>query len=228
MDLAKNMADVKRRVAAACARANRSIDEVKIVAVTKYVDAQVVRQLIGLGASHIGENRVQDAEKKFREAELNQTQVKTHMIGHLQRNKVAACIRLFHLIHSVDSVRLAEEIDKQSRKLNRVTPCLLQVNVSGEETKHGFAPSEVKEAIGQIAGMTNIQVVGLMTMAPFVEPEETRSVFRSLRILRDEINGLEIPNVRLTELSIGMSNDFEVAIEEGATLVRIGSAFFRE
>lgn len=228
MDLARNVAKVRERVLSACERAQRSVDEVKIVAVTKYVDVEAMRQLIDLGISHIGENRVQDARKKFSALDSELSGITTHMIGHLQRNKVSWCLRLFDLIHSVDSLRLAEEINRQSGKLGRVTPCLLQVNISGEETKYGFAPSDLKEAIAQIAQMENIQVKGLMTMAPFVEPEKTRSIFRGLRMLRDEINELEIPNVHLTELSMGMTNDFEVAIEEGATLVRIGSAFFQE
>lgn len=228
MDLARNVADVRRRVKAACERANRSSDEVKIVAVTKYVDSEIIRELIELGVTDIGENRLQDAKRKFSELPLEEAAITTHMIGHLQRNKVAACLKLFDLVHSVDSLRLAEEIDKQSAKLGRVTPCLLQVNISGEETKHGFAPDEVEAAIVQIAQLRNIQIKGLMTMAPLVEPERTRDVFRRLRLLRDAINAKKLPNVCLTELSMGMSNDFEVAIEEGATLVRIGSAFFRD
>lgn len=227
MDIAGSVRRVMERVENACRRAGRSADEVTVVAATKYVQVEQIKVLLQCRVLNIGENRVQDAQEKF--ASLEGFTFIPHMIGHLQRNKVRRCLELFKMIHSVDSWRLAKEIDKESRKLGQVTPCLLQVNISGEESKFGFRPDEVKAILPQIAQLANLKVKGLMTMAPLCDaPEQTRPVFRGLRELADELRSLCVPGVEMCHLSMGMSNDYEIAIEEGATMVRIGSAFFAQ
>ena len=224
--LQANLEDVRGRMAAACERAGRPHDDVTLVAVTKSVDSEITDALVDLGVADIGENRVQDAMAKSRE--MNRTDaVRWHMIGHLQRNKVRRALELFGLIHSVDSVRLAAEIDRVAGTQGRVMPALIEVNVSGEGRKFGLQPEETADVIRDISVMQHISVEGLMTMAPFGAPEvELRRVFAGLRALSERMASLGIPGVRMQHLSMGMSQDFEIAIEEGSTMVRVGSALF--
>ncbi|MBM4048589.1 MAG: YggS family pyridoxal phosphate-dependent enzyme, partial [Planctomycetes bacterium] len=219
-----NLAGVRARMAAACARAGRATESVRLVAVTKTVSPDAARALFELGVPDLGENRVQQAEEKV--AALSGLGIRWHMIGHLQRNKVKKAVEIFEMIHSVDSFRLAEEINKQCERRNRPMPVLIEVNVSGEATKSGVAPGQLRELVTRAAQLPFVRVQGLMTMAPIAQnPEDVRPVFRRLRELRDEL--ASVPNAELKELSMGMTQDFEVAIEEGATMIRVGTALFQ-
>ncbi len=223
--LARNLADVRRRMAAACARAGRDANEVTLVAVTKTVGVEAIRALRDLGVGDVGENRVQDAGEK-RDALGGDLGLRWHLIGHLQTNKARHALRLFSMVHSVDSVHLAEDLERRAAAEGRQVPVLVQCNVSGEETKFGVAPADLLRLVEGIAALARVQLEGLMTMAPFGEdPEASRPVFAALRELAAKAraaSGLPLPH-----LSMGMTQDFEVAIEEGATLVRIGTALFR-
>lgn len=221
----RNLDDVRARMAAACARAGRQADDVLLVAVTKTVGTDVMRALQALGVTDIGENRVQQAREKH--AALGGTLgLRWHFIGHLQRNKVRHALGLFELIHSVDSVRLASEIDRRAGADGRTISVLLECNTSGEEAKFGIAPDGLPALLDAVVPLEHIRLEGLMTMAPFVDdPETTRPFFAALRELAEaarQRTGLPMPH-----LSMGMTQDFEVAIEEGATMVRIGSALYR-
>ena len=213
-----------RQAAEAC---GRDAESVRLVAVSKTVAPESVREALEAGVTILGENYVQEAREKF-EA-LIQYPVSWHFIGHLQSNKAKYAVRLFDLIHSVDSLKLARELDKQAAKAGKMQQLLVQVNISGEDTKSGIAADETTDLISAISQMNHLSVQGLMTMPPyFYQPEKVRPFFAALRKLRDEIEGRRIPNVSLPELSMGMTGDFEVAIQEGATLVRIGTAIFGE
>lgn len=221
--LRQSLADVEGRIAAACARAGRPRSDVTLVAVTKTVSAEVAACLPGLGVDDLGENRPQEL---WRKAGLLPATVRWHLIGHLQRNKIDKTLPLVQLIHSVDSVRLLQALDAEAARQGRVVPVLLEVNASGEASKHGFAPAEVPTLAPTVRALRNVQVRGLMTMAALQEPEACRPTFAALRGLRDRLRAeLSDPHT-LEHLSMGMSNDFEVAIEEGATLVRLGSVLF--
>jgi pyridoxal phosphate enzyme (YggS family) len=216
VSIAENLGRVQERVAAACRRAGRSPNEITIVGVTKTFPPEAVADGCRAGLTEVGENRVQEAARKIPLVGAMGVRPRWHLIGHLQTNKVKTALELCAMIHSVDSLRLAEAI---SRRATATVPILLEVNVAGESTKFGFAPQEVPEAVRSIAALPNLEVRGLMTVAPFTaDPEEVRPVFRRLRELCD---GLGLP-----ELSMGMTDDFEVAIEEGATILRIGRAIF--
>jgi len=216
MDIEGNTRDLVRRIAKAAERANRSPAEITLVAVTKTIGISLIEQAFEAGIRNFGENRVQEARSKIEQLSSLKPLPTWHMIGHLQTNKAAAATELFHMIQSVDSIRLAEAL---SRHAERNISTLLQVNISGEASKSGFSPSEVSSAAEQIAGLPHLDVKGLMTIAPLTDnPEEVRPVFRQLRLLRDSL-GLE-------HLSMGMTDDFEVAVEEGATILRIGRAVF--
>lgn len=226
MTLEKNIEDVLDRAERAAIASNRNPEEVQLIAVTKTVDIDVIKRAIEYGIVHVGENKVQELTRKY---EAIGPVVKWHLIGHLQRNKVKYIIDKVDLIHSLDSYRLAEEIDKRAKEINRVVECLLQVNVSGEESKYGVSVKGAKELLNEIVNLNNIKIVGLMTMAPHVEnQEETRQYFRALKNLSEEISGIGLENVEMKYLSMGMSNDFEIAIEEGASLIRVGSSIFGE
>ncbi|MBB6673207.1 YggS family pyridoxal phosphate-dependent enzyme [Cohnella nanjingensis] len=215
------MQDVERRLEDACARSGRRREEVNVVAVTKYVSAELAQRVAAAGCRHLGENRWPAAEAKWR---LLQGQAVFHYIGSLQTNKVKDVVGRFDYIHSVDRLSLATEIHKRAASLGIAVPCFIQVNVSGEDSKHGLAPEGLAAFAESIRGLAGIRPVGLMTMAPFEsEAEETRPVFRELRRLRDALNERALLAEPLTELSMGMSNDFEVAVEEGATWVRLGT-----
>lgn len=214
--IAERLTLVQQRVARAAQRAGRSPAEVTIVAVSKSFPAQAVEEAVAASIAHIGENRVQEAAAKI--PSLRHLAVTWHMVGHLQTNKVKTALELFDIIQSMDSLRLAEAL---SRRAQRAIPVLLEVNVAAEASKFGFSAQEVLQAAEAVARLPHLDVRGLMTIAPLVsDPEEVRPVFRELRRLRDALG--------LAELSMGMTDDFEVAIEEGATLVRIGRAIFGE
>ena len=219
--LADRLAEVERRIAEACRRAGRRRGEVNVIAVTKYVTADEAARLVDAGIVHIGENRWPDAREKTEKLAGRAT---LHFIGTLQTRKVKDVVGRFQYIHSLDRLSLAEEIEKRAAALGITVPCFLQVNVSGEATKHGAAPEELFGLAERLRGLPHIRPVGLMTMAPHEsDPERTRPVFRELRRLLAELNARAIFDHELRELSMGMSNDFEIAVEEGATWVRLGS-----
>ena len=218
MTISENVHEIEQRIAQACERAGRSSDEVTLVAVTKTLAPEVIEAAYGVGLRHFGENRVQEAKPKIEHLAGPCPEITWHMVGHLQSNTAKTAIGLFDIIHSVDSLRLAERLNSASP--DRL-PVLVEVNVACEETKCGVMPQDVGEMVRRIAGLPNLEVRGLMTVAPLVsDPEEVRPVFRQLREMRDAL-GLE-------HLSMGMTDDYEVAIEEGATIVRIGRAIFGE
>jgi hypothetical protein len=216
VDIEANVREVQRRIARACERSHRSPGEITLVVVTKEVGISAIRAAFDCGLRDFGENRVQEAEDKIGQLSDLKPDVTWHMVGHLQSNKAKTAVELFDVIHSVDSVRLAEIL---SRRAEKTLPVLLQANVSGEATKSGFAVNEIAVVVEEIRQLPNLRLVGLMTIAPLAaETEEVRPVFRKLRELRDSL--------RLEHLSMGMTDDFEVAIEEGATMLRIGRAIF--
>jgi hypothetical protein len=218
MTIEQNIRGIEQRVAGACERAGRAPDEVTVIAVTKTVDSTAIEAAFRAGIANFGENRVQEAQPKIMQLANLRSELTWHMVGHLQTNKAKTAVDIFDIIHSVDSLRLAEAL---SRRSQRALPVLIEVNVSGEEAKSGFPLTEVDEAVRYIARLPNIAVEGLMTIAPWVtDAEQVRPVFRRLRQERDALG--------LSHLSMGMTDDFEVAIEEGATLVRIGRAIFGE
>lgn len=215
------MQQIRATIQSSCERAGRSAADVHIVAVTKYVSLETTRAALAAGIQHIGESRTQDALPKW-EA-IGAEAATWHFIGHLQTNKVREMIGRFTYVHSLDRLSLAKELSKRGEQNNSRTKCMVQVNISGEETKHGLAPVEVADFLGAVREMPYIDVCGFMTMAPYVEnPEETRGVFRGLRELRDRMR-LAHPDLPLEHLSMGMSNDYHIAVEEGATFIRLGS-----
>ena len=216
---------INKRIADAAIGCGRIPETVRLVAVSKTVDADRVAEAIDAGAAILGENYIQEARDKFNT--LYGRPVQWHFIGHLQSNKAKYAVRMFDLIHSVESLKLAKALDKEARKNDKVQDILIQVNISREETKSGVAETGAVELIVQISGLENVRVKGLMTMPPFFDaPEQARPFFRQLARLRDRIVERNIPRVSMQELSMGMTGDFEVAIQEGATLVRIGTAIF--
>ncbi|MBS1259493.1 MAG: Pyridoxal phosphate homeostasis protein [Candidatus Scalindua arabica] len=222
----KNLTELQERINLACSRSIYKQKSVELVISTKYVGADIIRILSELGVSCIGENQLQVTERK--REELNDLDLSWHMFGHLQRNKVKKAVRIFDLIHSVESVTLAKEINKESEKLGKSTRILVEVNVSGEETKYGLSPEETIPFMREINNLESIKVEGLMTMMPIVDdPETCRPMFKGLRELSERIRDENIQNVEMNILSMGMTQDFEVAIEEGANLVRVGSAVFK-
>lgn len=227
--LAANLRRVRERIAAACARVKRDPREVTLIAVTKSVGPEVMQALIELGVTDIGENKLQAAQEKFPQVPglRDRAKVKRHFIGHLQTNKVKGVLELFDVIHSVDSLKLAEEIDKRARQLERpAVAAFIEVNVSGEESKQGLPAGEFRDFFMQALRLPRLEWQGLMTMAPLAQGDEVaRFCFRGLRQLSSPFAGEEAL-LRLEYLSMGMSNDFELAIEEGATHVRIGTALF--
>jgi pyridoxal phosphate enzyme (YggS family) len=213
--------EVETRINEACIRSGRSREDVNVVAVTKYVSLDITAEVLSQGLIHIGENRWQNAETKWNA--LGEQGI-WHFIGHLQTNKVKDIINKFQYIHSLDRLSLAQELEKKANLLDTEVKVFLQVNISGEDSKYGLSPENVASFLNEIKQFNHIKVIGLMTMAPFEgHPEDTRPVFRGLRELRDELNRQSLTREPITELSMGMSNDFEVAIEEGSTWVRLGS-----
>jgi PLP dependent protein len=217
---------VRERVASACLRSGRSAEEVTLVAVTKGHPPEVVRAILAAGLADVGENRVQELDAKV-EA-VGRDSARWHLIGHLQRNKVRRALDLADLIHSVDSLRLARKLSDEAVLANRTVEMLVQVNVSGEATKGGVERGDALAGIEQICALPGLRVLGLMTMAPFVDDERVlRSVFAKARELRDAA-AAAVPGFRAGHLSMGMSADFEIAIEEGSTIVRLGTVLFGE
>lgn len=224
--LAENLQNVEKRVREACRRAGRDRDEVTLIAVSKTKPISMLQKIYGEGMRHFGENKVQELTEKYEQMPQD---ICWHMIGHLQRNKVKYIVDKATLIHSVDSVRLAAAIEQEAAKKEVTVNILLEVNVAEEESKFGFHTDEVIAAAQEIAKFPHVHICGLMTIAPFVEnPEENRSVFANLRKLSVDIANKNIDNISVGILSMGMTNDFEVAIEEGATMVRVGTAIFGE
>ena len=217
-DIEQNVHEVQRRVAKAVEKAGRSPADLTVIGVTKTADPLLIQQAFQAGIRHFGESRIQEAKDKIAQLSMLQPRPTWHMVGHLQTNKAKTAVGLFDIIHSVDSVRLAEAISEHAQQ---AIPILIQVNVSCEASKYGFAPNEVRSTIEQASHLPHLEIMGLMTIAPYTDnPEDIRPIFRQLRVLRDSL-GLE-------HLSMGMTDDFEVAIEEGATMVRIGRAIFGE
>jgi pyridoxal phosphate enzyme (YggS family) len=222
--IAENLAGVRERIEAAARRSGRDPERVRLVAVSKTVDPERVRQAIGAGAKILGENYVQEAQKKI---EVLGHEVAWHFIGHLQTNKAKVAAGLFDCIQSVDSVNLAQELGRRAKQRGKVLPVLLQVNVSGEATKFGAKEKETLLLAENLSTTEGIEVKGLMTMPPYFEdPEASRPYFVELRRLSEQLAQQKIPGISMEELSMGMSSDFEVAVEEGATLVRVGTAIF--
>ena len=222
----QNISDVNGKIAAAAAKAGRNADEVTLVGVTKYVDAQVTREFAEAGHRVLGENRPQQLWQK--QDELADLNIEWHLIGHLQRNKAKRTVELATLIHSVDSLRLLKSIDGHAAQQNKIARVLLEINVSGEEAKHGFSHEQLPSIVEAAAELKSIQVDGLMAMAGLDgDQDDAQREFASLRELASQTAAKGLPaNVQMKELSMGMSGDFEIAIQEGATLVRVGSALF--
>lgn len=223
MNLKKNTELVFQQIADASQEANRALDAVSVIAVTKYVDVQTAEALLPLGVRHIGENRVDKFLEKYHA--LKDYPVTWHLIGTLQRRKVKEVIPFVDYFHALDSLKLAQEIQKRT---DHVVKCFLQVNISGEESKHGFSKEELLELLPELAKLDQIEYVGLMTMAPFeADSDELKGIFKDTQALQAEIREKQIPNMPMTELSMGMSRDFKEAIQFGSTFVRIGTAFFK-
>jgi len=226
MSIADNFKTVIDRIAAVAKRAGRDISTIKLIVVTKTVDPVRIREAVAAGAMILGENRVQEAKEKF---ERLGSIASWHLIGHLQTNKAKYAVKFFNMIHSVDHIDLAREIDRQAAKTRKVQNVLIEVSIAGEEAKAGVTIEGVTDLLKEAAKLKNIAIKGLMTMPPFSDdPEKARPYFRKLRELAEAIVKDNTPNVCMQELSMGMSGDFEVAIEEGATMVRVGTAIFGE
>jgi len=220
-----NVARVRERIAQACVRAGRRPEDVKLVAVSKTVEPGRIRQCYEAGLRDFGENRVQEASAK--RAALSDLTVTWHLVGHLQSNKAKLARQLFHWVHSVDSLRLAEKLDHAAVCEGERLPVLLEVNLGEEATKSGVREEEVLDLARQVAQFKTLELCGLMTVPPFFEnPEDVRPFFRRLRQWAERVNAAALPDVSVRELSMGMSHDYDVAIEEGATIVRVGTAIF--
>ena len=223
MNLKENTERVFQQIKDASQQAGREANSVSVVAVTKYVDVPTAEALLPLGVHHIGENRVDKFLEKYQA--LKDQDVVWHLIGTLQRRKVKDVIQYVDYFHALDSLKLAEEIQKRS---DQVIKCFLQVNISREESKHGFSKEELLELLPELATLDKIEYVGLMTMAPFeASSDELKEIFKATQDLQLEIREKQIPNMPMTDLSMGMSRDYKEAIEFGSTFVRIGTAFFK-
>ncbi|PFG06798.1 YggS family pyridoxal phosphate-dependent enzyme [Bacillus sp. es.034] len=219
MKVSENIQHINENIQRACERSGRRIEDVNVVAVTKYVSIDRAEEAVEAGLLHLGENRDEGLISKW---DVLRDKARWHFIGSLQSRKVKNIIDKVSYIHSLDRLSLAKEIHKRADK---PVSCFVQVNVSGERSKHGISPDEVKEFVGSLKGLSNINVVGLMTMAPHTDDEPfLRSCFRQLKAIQEEIRSLNLPYAPCTELSMGMSNDYVIAIEEGATFIRIGTA----
>lgn len=222
MNLVENADLVRQQVETARNKANRQ-DQVNVIAVTKYVDVATTEALVKTGIQHIGENRVDKFLEKYQA--LKEYELTWHLIGSLQRRKVKDVINFVDYFHALDSVKLAQEIQKRAE---HPIKCFLQVNISGEESKHGFAPDELDDVLAEIAQLDKIEIVGLMTMAPFeASQEELQDIFSKTHQLQKQLEKKQLKNMPFSELSMGMSRDFEVAVANGATYVRIGTSFFK-
>jgi hypothetical protein len=223
-EIKTNILNIRERIVTAATRAGRDSGTIQLMAVSKTVEPDRIRQALDAGITLLGENYVQEAREKI--PAVGRPAV-WHMIGHLQTNKVKYVVNLFDWIHSVDRLELARELDKRAGQNNRKLNALIEVNVSGEASKNGAVPQQVLELVRQISILPNLSVRGLMTMPPYSDdPENSRPYFIALRRLRDEIVSAAVPGISMTELSMGMTDDFEVAIEEGTTIIRVGRAIF--
>ncbi len=223
-EIGERLAQVQARIAAAARRAGRDPASITLVAVSKTLPPDRIKDAVAAGVAVLGENRVQEAQEKIQT--LGRL-AHWHLVGHLQTNKAKLAVQMFDLIHSLDSMKLARELDKHARAAGKRVPCLVEVNQGGELTKSGLTEGGVLPFLREVALLAGIEVLGLMSVPPFLEkPEDLRPYFRRLRALRDEAVAAGIPGIRMGHLSMGMSHDFEVAIEEGATMVRIGTAIF--
>lgn len=222
--LKDNLKEVEANIMTACEKAGRNREDVTLIAVSKTKPVSMLEEIYAEGIRTFGENKVQELTEKYDQLPAD---IKWHMIGHLQRNKVKYIVDKVSLIHSVDSYRLAEEINIQAKKHQVTVPILIEVNVAGEDTKFGVRPEETLQLVEEIASLENVRIQGLMTIAPFVEDlEENRVHFRRLKQLSVDIDSKNIDNVHMEILSMGMTNDYMVAIEEGATMVRVGTGIF--
>jgi pyridoxal phosphate enzyme (YggS family) len=225
--LKKRLSHVKERIKKATIDCGRTPDSIRLVAVSKTIPKDIVREAIKAGVDILGENYIQEARDKINA--LSSYPVSWHFIGHLQSNKAKYAVKLFDMIHTVDSLKLAHELNKQAKKINKIQKILIQVNISMESTKSGVHEEDAQKLIKDISLFENLSIKGLMTMPPFFNnPEKVRPYFSALRNLRDKIRNEEIKNIDMQELSMGMTGDFEVAIKEGATFVRIGTGIFGE
>ncbi len=219
----ENLTGVCQQMKQATADCGRDVSDVRLVAVTKTYGVDLINEAIDYGVTDIGENRVQEIMEKYDKVKP----VRWHLIGHLQKNKVKYIIDKVELIHSVDSFELAKEIDKHAKKIDKVQRILLEVNVSGEESKFGIRPEDCEELCQRISELENVKIEGLMTIAPFVDDEKIlKDVFSGLKNLASDIGAKNIKNVDMTELSMGMTNDFPLAISQGSTIIRVGTGIF--
>ena len=222
----ENLETVERNIVSACEKAGRKRDDVTLIAVSKTKPVSDIRQAMECGITVFGENKVQEIKDKTEEIK---EPLSWHMIGHLQANKVKYLPGRVCMIHSVDNVKLAAEIEKQFSKADQIIDVLIEVNMAHEESKFGLSPEEVPDFVKEISSYPHLHIRGLMTIAPFTEDAESnRTYFKGLRELKDSINGMNIPGVNMDTLSMGMTGDYQVAIEEGATFVRVGTGIFGE
>ena len=225
MSIKDNIDDILKRVGNACKKAGRNPGDITVVAVSKTVDYQRAKEAVEAGINNLGENRVQELVKKYED--MKDTDAKWHMIGHLQKNKVKYIIDKTVLIHSIESLELAEEINKRANKNNLIADILIELNIGEEESKFGITEERVYDFINSMDKFDNIRVLGLMTVAPFCEnPEDARWVFKKMKNIYDKVSTMKLQNVQMKYLSMGMTNDFEIAIEEGSNIIRIGTAIF--
>ena len=225
MSIQENLSEIKANIAAACKKAGRNTEDVTILAVTKTIDAVRINEAVSLGLRDLGENRVQELISKYDEVKGD---VRWHLIGHLQKNKVKYIADKVCMIHSVESYSLMEEIEKQCSRIDKVMDILIEVNVSGEESKSGIEPSEVLDYVTKASSYPHIRVKGLMTMAPFdAENDELHQIFSKLYEISVDISSKKLDNVSMEHLSMGMTNDYAIAVEENSTIVRVGTGLFK-
>ncbi len=226
MSIEKNVDKILQNIKKACDSSNRNEDDITLIAVTKTVDVDVMSEARKLDLKNFGENKPQELVRKF---EFFDKETRWHMIGHLQRNKVKYIIDKVELIHSLDNVKLAEEIQKQSVKHDKVADVLIEINIGNEISKHGISPEELFDFVDKVKGLKNLRIKGLMTVAPYMtDSEDVRPFMKKMKSLFDELKEMKGDNIDVDTLSMGMSNDYKIAIEEGSTMLRIGSSIFGE
>ena len=228
-DICNNIKELQNRIAQACEGTGRDADEITLVAVSKMKPLEDIKTAYGCGQIHFGENRAKELQDKMDEYENEEVQ--WHMVGNLQTNKIKYMVERVNWIHSIEKSKYLREIEKRASRIDRVINTLIQINISGEDQKSGCEPEDLKEILEYAQGLDHVRVRGLMGMATFVDPEEVEKVrpeFKMLKDIRDEHRGYESENVQLDELSMGMTNDMEIAIQEGSTMLRVGRAIFGE
>jgi pyridoxal phosphate enzyme (YggS family) len=228
-DICQNIENLKTRIEKACESAGRNPDEITLVAVSKLKPVEAIKSAFNCGQIHFGENRARELQDKMEE--YDEDKIQWHMVGNLQTNKIKYMVERVNWIHSIEKTKYLREIEKRASRIDRVINTLIQINISDEDQKSGCEPSDLKEILKYAQGLDHVKVHGLMGMATFVDPEEVEKVrpeFKLLKEIRDEHREWESENVKLNELSMGMTNDMEIAIEEGATMVRVGRAIFGE